>query len=104
MTLSISRSSSSPARRWWPSRVSLSRLFQSIGNLPTEDEVTTTGDRQRCAPPEGTVPNSHSAFVAAAYRVSIQLRGARSQRNLNMQIRGVSRMRAPSGRNRRADR
>ncbi len=35
--------------------------------------------------------------VANANRVSIQLRGARSQRNLNKQIRGVSRTRAPSG-------
>ena len=37
------------------------------------------------------------AVVAVACRASIQLRGARSQRNLNKQIRGVSRMRAPSG-------
>ncbi len=77
--------------------------FQSIGNSPTEDEVTTTGDRQRCAPPRRTVPILHSAFVAVAYRVSIQLRGVRSQRNLNMQIRRV-RGCAPLRRNWRAER
>ena len=67
----------------------------------------STGKRERCyrrgelgrrvSAHEGTAPNSNRLAVVGAYLVSIRLRGARSQRSLNKQIRGASRTRANSG-------
>jgi hypothetical protein len=47
-----------------------------VGNSLGGDEVTTAGDRQPCACPEGTVPNSQSAVVAIE---AIQARDARAK-------------------------